>query len=550
MRASQAGADVAVELRPLRPYQVEAVAAILREWDQHRSTLLVLATGLGKTRTAAEVARRRRPHGRVLWLAHREELLSQAAEAMREHAGLSTELERAESKAVVHELMGGADVVVASVATLHAARLRRWPQDAFATIIVDEAHHATARGYRGVLNHFSSAKILGLTATPDRSDGVGMRNVFDSLAYRFSILDGVVAGYLSPIRARKVLCGDLDLSAVRSTAGDLSAGDLERAMQVEGVIHQIAAPLIEQAGRRQTIAFCPTVAIAEELARVLSAYVGPDRVACISGRTDREQRAAVLSAYTEGSVQFITNCAVLTEGFDAPATSCIAMCRPTKSRSLYTQCVGRGLRLHVGKEDCLLLDFIAKNRDPDLVGPTDVLGGVDLPDDVRELAERQLTKGTDAAELTDVIAQAKEKAASIEEKKARDRRLAHLIADAKYGLRVMNVFPEYAELAELAARTLKPAIRREPEATDVQRAWLEKAGIALPKGTSRRSASDLIGDAMKRNMPSFKQARTIARAGLSPKGITKAEASAIIDALQSNGWRPTADLISRYGGEL
>jgi HKD family nuclease len=111
--------------------QLEALAALRAAWAAGaRRGLVVLATGLGKTRTAAEVARRRREHGRVLWLAHREELLTQAGEAMQEHAGLSTELERAESKAVVHELMGGADVVVASVATLHAARLRRWPSNA------------------------------------------------------------------------------------------------------------------------------------------------------------------------------------------------------------------------------------------------------------------------------------------------------------------------------------------------------------------------------------------------------------------------------------
>lgn len=539
---------MAVELRPLRPYQVEAVAAIAREWETHRSTLLVLATGLGKTRTAAEVARRRRPLGRVLWLAHREELLTQAAEAMREHAGLSTELERAESKAVVHELMGGADVVVASVATMHAARLKRWPRDAFSTVIVDEAHHATARGYRGVLEHFASAKVLGLTATPDRSDGVGMRNIFDSLAYRFSILDGVHAGYLSPVRARKVLCGDLDLSSVRSTAGDLSAGDLERVMKIEGVMHQIAGPLVAESKDRQTIAFCPTVAVAEELARVMSAYVGADRVACISGRTDREQRAAVLAAYTEGSIQYITNCAVLTEGFDAPATSCIAMCRPTKSRSLYTQCVGRGLRLHPGKLDCLLLDFIAKNRDPDLIGPVDVLEGEDLPDTVRELVERRLTTGMAAEELTDVIAEAKEKALEIEARKERERMRSHLFSDPSYGVRVMNVFPEYGALAERAAELLKPARPGEREASEAQIALAQKYGFAIPKGTSSRSVSSVIDDAMKRNLPSFKQLRTIARAGLHPKQITKTEASQIIDALSANGWRPTVELLSRYGG--
>jgi superfamily II DNA or RNA helicase len=533
--------------RPLRPYQAEAVAAIERDWERHRSTLLVLATGLGKTRTAAEVARRARARGRVLWLAHREELLQQAAEAMRSNAGLSTELERAESKAVVHELMGGADVVVASVATMHAARLKRWPADSFGTVIVDEAHHATARGYLGVLEHFSSAKVLGLTATPDRSDKIGLHNVFESCAFQFGILDGIRGGFLSPIIAHKVICGDLDLSAVKTTAGDLNSGDLERAMQVEGVIHQIAAPLVAEAGKRQTIAFCPTVAIAEELARVLAGYVGAHKVASISGATDRDRRKEILDAYTRGDIQFITNCAVLTEGFDAPATSCVAMCRPTKSRSLYTQCVGRGLRLAEGKANCLLLDFIAKNQAPDLVGPTDVLAGEDLDPDARAIAERKLTTGGAAEELTEAIEAARDEAAKRQRQLERERRAAHISALAKWAKQEMDVFPGHAALAEHAAEVIKPARRDERVATEAQREMLAKYGITLPSEASARSASKVIDEAMRRGLASMKQLRTIARAGLRTEGISKREASFIIDALANNGWQPTPELRIRYG---
>jgi superfamily II DNA or RNA helicase len=530
----------------LRPYQIEAIASIEMEWERIRSTLLVLATGLGKTRTAAEVARRNRQRGRILWLAHREELLTQAAEAMMAHAGLTTELERAESKAIIHELMGGADVVVASVATMHAARLRRWPAGSFGTIIVDEAHHATARGYRGVLSHFASAKVLGLTATPDRSDRVGLHNVFESCAFTYGILDGIRGGYLSPIRAQKVMCGDLDLSAVRTSAGDLSAGDLERAMQVEGVIHQIASPLVELAGSRQTIAFCPTVAIAEELARVLAGYVGAGRVATISGSTDRETRKQILAAYTAGRVQFITNCAVLTEGFDAPATSCVAMCRPTKSRSLYTQCVGRGLRLAEGKSDCLLLDFIAKNRDPDLIGPVDVLDGAALPLDVRDAAERLLTAGGAAQELTDAIEKAREEEAKREAQRERQRRAARLKIAAPWAVRDMEVFAAHAELAEYADEHVKRAAPWQREASEKQRALLEQYGIALPEKASAQSASNIIDEAFKRGLATIKQARTLAKAGINPSGMTKREASEAIDALARSGWRATPELIARY----
>lgn len=532
--------------RALRPYQSEAVASVIREWDSVRSTLLVLATGLGKTRTAAEIARIRRERGRVLWLAHREELLTQAGEAMRRDAGLTSELERAESKAIVHELMGGADVVVASVATMHAARLRRWPENAFGTVIVDEAHHATSAGYRGVLNHFQSAKVLGLTATPDRSDGVGMRNVFDSCAYRFGILDGITGGYLSPIIGRKIICADLDLSKVRTTAGDLQAGDLEDAMNIEGVLHQIAAPLAAEAGSRQTIAFCPTVAIAEELARVLSGYVGAHRVASISGKTDRDTRKQILADYAAGRIQFISNCAVLTEGFDAPSTACIAMCRPTKSRALYTQCVGRGTRIAPGKANCLLLDFISKNRDPDLVGPVDVLAGSDLTDDVRELAERRLTTGGAAEELTEAIEAAKDEAAKRERQLERARRAAHISTVAQWARQDMVLFPDHVSLAQAAEEAFKAARHGQREATDAQRELLEKYGIAVPTKATAASASKVIDEAMRRGLATIKQLRTIQRAGLRTD-ITKREASAIIDTLANNGWKPTPELVAQYG---
>lgn len=532
--------------RALRPYQAEAVAAVEDEWTRVRSTLLVLATGLGKTFTAAQIVRRARPRGRVLWLAHRSELLDQARGDLAS-AGLATEMEQAEAKAQVHSLFATSDVVIGSVATLHAKRLKRWPSTAFSTIVIDEAHHSTAAGYLGILAHFPAAKVLGLTATPDRSDGVGMRNVFETCAYSSGILDGIRGGFLTPIRGRKIICADLDLSKVRTTAGDLSAGDLEDAMALEGVLHQIAAPLTKEAGERQTIAFCPTVAIAEELARVLSGYVGADRVASISGKTERDQRAAILARYRAGELQFVTNCMVLTEGFDAPATSCIAMCRPTKSRSLYTQAVGRGLRLAPGKVDCLLLDFIAKNADPDLVGPVDVLAGADLSAGARELAERKLTTGGAAEELTDVIEAAKVEGAKREAALERQRRAASISSVAKWARVEMTLFPDHVDFAEHAVGALKTAKGGQREATEKQIALLASYGLAAPAKASAASVSAVIDEAMRRGLASLKQLRIIQRAGLRTDGITRREASAIIDAIAGNNWQPTAELREKYG---
>lgn len=531
-------------LRPLRPYQSAAANGIEEEWTSgRRATLLVLATGLGKTRVAAEVALRRRSLGRVLWIAHREELLEQAATALRADGGLTTDLERAESHAQVHSLFGGSDVVVASVPTLHARRLARWPRNTFSTIVIDEAHHATASGYRGILDHFEGAKVLGLTATPDRTDGVALGGIFESCAFRYGIAEGVRDGFLSPIRAKKITVGDLDLSLVRMGTDDLNSADLEREMKSDGVLHQIASPLAQEAGDRQTIVFLPTVALAEELARVLSGYVSAERVVCISASTPRERRRDILDAYRAGAVQFITNVGVLTEGFDAPATSCIAMARPTKSRSLYTQCVGRGTRLSPGKEYCLLLDFCASNADPDLVGPADVLAGRDMPEAAKDLIERRLTSGAAAEELDDLIAEAKEVADRIEQEAAKERAKARLRLVVPYARRDMELFPQYAGLVDTAAKTLRDG---PDHATERQRKFLADYGIAAPEASSKSSASDMITYLSKRNMPTIKQARSLARAGLRTD-VSRGEASQILDALQANRWSATDEMRARWG---
>jgi superfamily II DNA or RNA helicase len=527
--------------KPLRPYQSEAVGNVLNEWQSVRATLLVLATGLGKTRTASEIAARRRPLGPTLWLAHREELLHQAVGALESDGGLSCQLERAEDKATPWS----SEVVVASVQTLQqAGRLKRWPSSAISTIIVDEAHHSTSAGYRRILAHFPEAKVLGLTATPDRTDKVGLGNVFESCAFRYGIRDGIRDGYLAPIRARKIVCSKLDLRAVKVTAGDLSGADIEKAMKVEGVLHQIASPLVQEAGSRPTIVFCPTVAVAEELARVMSPYVGAGKVACISANTPREQRADILARYQAGEIQYITNCAVLTEGFDAPATACIAMCRPTKSRALYTQCVGRGTRLSSGKDHLLLLDFTAKWTRHDLQGPEDVLAGEDLDSlspEVKERIREELEKGE--GDLEDLIKKAVEAAELAEARAELERQRARLKVIVSYARHDMDVFPELSALATTAAKTFKPGPER---ATPAQRDFLMKYGISVPPEASKKSTGDVVTYVHKRGMATYKQARLLAQHNLRTD-VRKQEASSIIDRLANNGWKPSPELVAEFG---
>jgi superfamily II DNA or RNA helicase len=417
----------------MRPYQVEAKSAVYREWERVRSTLLVMATGCGKTYVGAEILRERAKDGRILWLAHRSELLDQARDTLRDRIGLSVDLEKAQTRANRgHALWGLSDVVVGSVPTLHAARLREWDPRDFATIVVDEAHHATARTHRQILDYFSEAKVLGLTATPDRGDGVGLAPVFDTTAYQYDIRQAIHEGYLAPIRQMSIEVPEIDLSDVKPTrAGvDLSEEQLAEVMERDGVLHGIAAPLAKEIGDRPTIVFCVSVDQAKSLTAILEGY--GIRAHEVDGNTPPEIRRQRLSDYSDGAVQALVNVGVLTEGYDAPKTSCIAMARPTKSRALYTQCIGRGTRIAPGKADCLVLDFVGNSGKHTLISPFDALAGKDIPPDIAKRAQQFSDSGMpalDALEKAEAEAEAEEKRRV--ERMAREAKLLAKVAHQK-----------------------------------------------------------------------------------------------------------------------
>ena len=216
------------EKQALRPYQEAARKSIHTEWENGRlRTLLVLPTGTGRTIVFASVAADQvRAGDRVLILAHRGELLEQAADKLQRSTGLVSAVEKAESTC----LDSWYRVVVGSVQTLQrTARLERFPRDYFGTIIIDEAHHSITDGYRRILDYFSSAKVLGVTATPDRGDMRNLGEVFDSLAYEYKLTDAIKDGYLCRIMAQTVPL-KLDISAVGMSSGDYSVGELGTAL--------------------------------------------------------------------------------------------------------------------------------------------------------------------------------------------------------------------------------------------------------------------------------------------------------------------------------
>ena len=334
---------------PLRPYQQQARAAVHQEWeDGRRRTLLVLPTGCGKTIVFAKIAEDQvRAGDRVLILAHRGELLEQAADKLKKSTGLTASTEKAEESCIGQWNR----VVVGSVQTLtRAKRLAHFSPDYFGTIIVDEAHHAISDSYLRVLDHFAGAKVLGVTATPDRGDLRNLGEVFDSLAYEYQLPQAIRDGFLCKIKALTIPL-KLDISGVELSGGDFAAKGLGTAL--DPYLEQIAAEMAAVCKGRRTVVFLPLVATSQKFRDILTAH--GFRAAEVNGQS--EDRAQVLADFAAGQYDVLCNSMLLTEGWDCPEVDCIAVLRPTKSRALYSQMVGRGTRLAKAKRTCCFWIF-------------------------------------------------------------------------------------------------------------------------------------------------------------------------------------------------
>ena len=538
----------AVPERPwvLRPYQIAALRGISTAWNEHQRTLLVLATGLGKTTVCVEVALRRKAagRGRTLMVAHRIELVRQLAERA-ELGGLSVEVESGDSLASpLGTLQGASDVVVATVQTLKGRRLDRWGPRSFGTIVIDEAHHATAASYRTVLDHFPEAKVLGLTATPDRGDKIAIGHVIPSLAFAYGIREGIADGFLARLRIIPIDWPSMDLSTIavrRQEHGrDFSPEQLAKQARREQSIHEVAVPITLERGDRQTLSFHPSVEVAHEVARVMAAHMDANRVSSLDGTSNAEDRREVLRRYLCGDVHALANCALFTEGFDAPSTACVAIGRPTQSRSLYAQMIGRGTRLAPGKTDCIVLDFAPANARHSLVSPVDLFVGDDLDPDERQRMTRDAMTGEDVMK---VVERGEAQAKLREEERQRERERSNIRAEVRYQKRERDPFEEF-DLPTVEGDA------RGPRATEKQAAALnEILGMTTAGSLSRRQASVLMDEHVKRrsaNLPSFKQCRLLAEKGLRTD-LTRTEAGEAMTLLKANRWKMTSEIAERFG---
>lgn len=337
---------------PLRGYQRAAIAAIDEAAARGVTRqLLVLPTGSGKTVIFAHLAAASRK--RVLILVHRDELARQTvAKLLQVDPGADVGVVKAARDE--HD----AHVVVASVQTLsRPARLARIVKD-FGLVIVDEAHHATAATYLDVLAAVGSMDpggpvTLGFTATAGRADGDALGRAWEEITYQRGILQMIAEGYLCDVRALAVTA-DVDLGNVRQAHGDYTDGALGEALEAAHALEAAAIAYRRHAGDRKGVAFAPTVATSTELARLLSDQGIPAEH--LDGTTHPDDRRAILARLASGKTQVVTNCMVLTEGWDEPSVSCMLNCRPTQNRGLFIQMAGRVLRTHPGKADALILD--------------------------------------------------------------------------------------------------------------------------------------------------------------------------------------------------
>lgn len=537
-----------------RPYQTAALDAVLNQLQTYASTVVVLPTGLGKTVLAAKlIAGWER--GNCLFLAHTRELIEQAADKLGAELGYRPGVEMNIQAVETDTIWQGGMTVVGSVQTMYGdRRLKKYSDHPFGLIVVDECHHATAATYKKVVGYFQAinpgVKVVGITATPNRADGTALGLMFESVAYQMSINDAVSQGWLAPVAQEYVVVDALSFDGVKTKKNefgesDFNAAQLEEVLVQEEMLHKMAVPTLEKVGDRRTLVFTATVRHAHELAAVLNRYK-PSSAAALDGETPKDVRKETVRDFAAGNLQFLCNCAVLTEGFDAPNCAAVVMGRPTKSLSLYTQMLGRGLRplpgvvdgvadatdrrlaiLTSAKPNCLVLDFVG-NSQHKLASAYDVLGG-NYDTETRDLARREAQR--ERKDVGEVMAQAAALLALERQWKDREHIRARQATYSAHG-----VDPFDADGRAVAGSDYTGPARG--TATDSQVRLLVNLGVlpAVAERYSKRQAGAVI-DSVAQTRCTVKQAATLRKHGIDPTGVGMDRASRIIDAIAANGWQ-------------
>lgn len=488
----------------LRPYQQEAIRAINEHWEEWQRELLVLPTGCGKTVVFNSVAHERR--GQTLILAHRDELIEQARDKYFAMFG-----ERpGKIKASENDIRR---VTVGSIQTM----MRRNYEGQFDTVIIDEAHHAVSPSYQKLLVQLPEAKVLGVTATPDRGDKRSLAKYFDGIAYEYGLKTAVSEGYLCNITAKTIPL-EIDMSQAKVSVGDFQVDSIGETL--EPYLPQIAAAIREHASARKTVVFCPLISIAQELAGMI-----PGAREVNGGSTDRKETLEWFDNAGPGSV--LCNAMLLTEGWDCPSCDCVVVLRPTKIRSLYCQMIGRGTRLSPGKENLLILDFLWLTGKHNLCKPACL--GSDSDEDIETVVKESTGEEID---LFGAITDAED---------ARRRALAEALArQKKKKSKLVNPLELFSLIEDIGLADYEPTFKwEEADATDKQVKALQNFGIdadGLTKGHACAIMNRLITRA-DHNLATVKQIRALKKFGYEPADWTFDQASRKLSALAAVGWK-------------
>ena len=488
----------------LRPYQQNAVNAIYNGWQEWDRELLVLPTGTGKTVVFNTVAHKQ--PGKTLILAHRDELIEQARDKYnRMFNDMPGKIKAAETDI--------RRVTVGSVQTM----CRRDYTGLFDTVIVDEAHHAISPSYQTVLHQFDNAKVLGVTATPDRGDKKNLARYFDGIAFEYGLKEAIKDGYLCQIFAKTVPL-EIDMNAVKISLGDFEINSV--AESLEPYLPQIAEAIRVHAAARKTVVFCPLISIARELAGMI-----PGAKEVNGNSPDRKEILEWFDQAGPGAV--LCNAMLLTEGWDCPSCDCVVVLRPTKIRSLYCQMIGRGTRLFPGKNNLLILDFLWLCQKHNLCKPASLVS--DNETDIEETVTRSENEEID---LLGAISDAEE---------ARRTALAReLEKQARKKSKLINPLELFSILDDIGLADYEPMFKwEEADASEKQIKALENFGIdadGITKGYACAILDKVIGRSSK-GLATVKQVRLLRRYGYEPIDWTFEQASKKIGALAKVGWK-------------
>lgn len=520
----------------LRPYQQEAKESIFEEWDKGvKKTLLVLPTGCGKTIVFAKVTEECVRQGkRVLIMAHRGELLEQASDKIEKATGLGSALEKAE-----HTCIGSwFRVVVGSVQTLqNVNRLKKFSTDYFDTIIIDEAHHCLSDSYQRVLQYFSDAEVLGVTATPDRGDMRNLGQYFESLAYEYTLPMAIKQGYLCPIKAMTIPL-DIDLSSVSMQSGDFKASDIDTAL--DPYLYQIAQEMKKYCMDRKTVVFLPLVKTSQKFRDILNSE-GFHAAEC-NGST--QARKEILDDFENGKYNVLCNSMLLTEGWDCPSVDCVIVLRPTKVRGLYCQMVGRGTRLspETGKTELLLLDFLWHTERHELCHPASLIcENEEVAKQMTENMEKNTGCPIDIEEAAETAAEdvvAKREESLAKELEAMKKRKKRLVDPLQFEMSIQA--EDLTSYVPSFGWEMAPASEKQIKA-------LEKFGIFPDEIDNAGKATLLLERLNKRKeagLATPRQIRQLEGRGFQHVGTWSFEAANnLISRIAANGWRTPAGIV-------